>query len=265
MIHLIFILTGIIVGLMSGMFGIGGGIIIFPIIFFTLTKLLFIPQHLSLSVAAATSLAITIPNLVVATIDYQKEKQIIWKIVLAMVPGLIIGAIASSLFFVHYFNSHVIKLIFVSSTILIAIQIYFTHIGKDSTPNYPTKVASFSAGLFIGTISGLLGIAGGEFSASFLNFHKIKIKDVVGTTSLVGLTVSIFGSLGFIISGAKQAPINLEHSIGFIYLPAVIQICITSLIMVSIGEKFAQKMRASHLKRYFSILVALTGLSMLFF
>lgn len=266
MVHIIFLLTGLFVGFLSGMFGIGGGVIIFPIIYFCINKLMHIDQSISLSIAAASSLIIIIPTLSVAVLTHQKEKNIRWDIVKLMLPGIIIGVLISTIWLDHLMNPTAIKIIFTTSSILVALQIYLKKSNLEKFPPHQPKTLTTSiVGFLIGSLASLLGVAGGEYSASFLNYYKFHIKTVTATTSAIGLVISIAGTLGFLISGGdKVVATHLPFSIGYIYMPAVIQICITSLMMASIGARFAQKVKAANMRRYFALLIVVTGVIMPF-
>jgi len=122
------------------------------------------------------------------------------------------------------------------SSIAIALQIYFKHIPKDTITKKPQPLLTILVGFFIGSLSSLLGIAGGEYSASFLDYYHFKIKKVTGTTAAIGLMISTSATIGFLLLGKdKDVLAHLPFSIGYIYVPAVIQICLTSLVMALIS------------------------------
>lgn len=265
MVHILFLITGIVVGFLSGLFGIGGGIIIFPVLYLCMSKLMLLDQSTALLAAAATSLMITIPTLSVAAWAHQKNSNIKWKYALYMLPGIIIGIFVTTHWLAHIFNPKIIKIIFTVSSLLIAAQIYFTKPHKDVKPDKASLISSSIAGAFIGAISVLLGIAGGEYSAAFLHAHHLKIKKVAGTTSVIGLIISIIGSIGFFLSSTiHDVHVNIPHFLGYVYIPAVIQICLTSLIMASFGQTVAAKAHSGNLRRYFAFVVVVTGLVMPF-
>ncbi|MFN7095678.1 MAG: sulfite exporter TauE/SafE family protein [Burkholderiales bacterium] len=264
MIHMIFLTTGLIVGLLSGIFGIGGGIIVFPIVYFCLNKLLLLGDSLSLAAAAATSLMITIPTLTVSVIAHQKNGDIKWKMIQAMLPGIIIGVLIATVWLVPIFNPHTIKAIFAISSWLIALQIFYHKPPLNPEPVMPSWWLSNLAGFIIGSTSSLLGIAGGEYSASFLSYHQFKIKQVTASTAVIGLVISLLGSIGFLISAIGSATtLPISYSVGYVYIPAVIQICLTSLILASIGAKLSTKMKSAAMHKYFAFLIAGAGILML--
>ena len=263
MSNIIFILCGSVVGFLSGIFGIGGGIITFPVIYFVLFKLDLVAQHLALSISAATSLMITIPTLSATVLARAEDHEIKWRIVLHVLPGLLFGVIVTTMWFTHVLSPHVTKIIFAVSTTLIAVQFFanYTHHGHiKKTPGF---VMGAFVGFVIGGLSSLLGITGGEYTASFLRYHKVKLKQVTATTAVVGLIISVSASIGFFYSSFHYPKINVSHTLGYIYWPAVLFVGSTSLAMTYVGNKVTHHLKASILRKIFAAVILVTGFAML--
>jgi uncharacterized membrane protein YfcA len=126
----------------------------------------------------------------------------------------------------------------------------------------PNKYVLSVLGLIAGGLSTLLGIAGGVFIGSILNYYKIDPRKVVGTTAMAGLAITIPGSLSLLIIGFHKA--GLPHwSTGYIYWPALVGITLPSFFIAPWGAKLAHKLPVLTLKRLFAALVFIVGLKML--
>ena len=261
--NIIFLVCGTLIGFLSGIFGIGGGIITFPVIYFCLYKLHYLPQNLSLSIAAATSLMITIPTLTATVIARAKDHEIKWRIVIHILPGLLFGVMVTTTWFTHVIPAHVTKIIFAVSTTLIALQFFANYTHNGHIKKTPGVFMGSFVGFIIGGLSSLLGITGGEYTASFLRYHKVKLKQVTATTAVVGLIISVSASLGFFYSSFNHEKLNIPHTIGYIYWPAVLLVGSTGLAMTYVGDKVAHHLKASILRKFFALVILITGFAML--
>ena len=124
------------------------------------------------------------------------------------------------------------------------------------------NVGLFSAGSIIGAISALVSIGGGSLTVPYLTWQNVEIKKAIGTSAAIGLPIAITGTLGYLINGWETASTS-DYTFGYIYLPAVLLISISSYFTAPYGVKMAHKLPVTILKRVFAVLLVLLSLKML--
>ena len=145
--------------------------------------------------------------------------------------------------------------------ILIAIQMvagFRPNPGRD----VPGGTGLTLAGLLIGIASAIFGIGGGSLTVPYLTWCNVKMQHAVGTSSAGGMPIAIAGTLGFILAGWDAADLPV-YSVGYIYLPALFGIGITSIIFSQIGAGFAHKIPAQTLKKCFGGILVLVGIKLI--
>lgn len=264
MIIIIFLITGAFVGLVSGLLGVGGGLTIVPVLYYTFTNLYHFNGQVSLKISLATSLSIVIPTLLSSIIAHYRSQNIIWKIVLIMSPSLSMGALFSSLILPDVLPEKIIKVFFALYCIIISLKMFFDIKNNNSKNKKPSKKSLIVIGFVIGGVSSVLGIAGGSLSASYLSHYDIPMKNVIASTTAIGLPIAVFGCLGFIISGLNHVThLPLKWCLGYIYLPSVFFICLTSVIAAPIGVALNNRLSSLWLKKIFAAMLLLISLKMI--
>lgn len=264
MIIIIFLMTGIFVGLISGLLGVGGGLTIVPVLYYTFIKCYHLDGKVAITIALDTSLAIVIPTLLSSVISHHRSDNIIWKIVLIMAPSLSIGALCASLFLPEFLPEKTIKTIFSIFCMVISLKMFFQIKREIHKGKQPSKISLITMGLVIGGVSSILGIVGGSLSASYLSRYDIPMKNIIASTAAIGLPIAIFGCLGFILIDLNHAThLSLKWSLGYIYFPAVFFICLTSTITAPIGVALTNRISNLTLKKIFATLLFLISLKML--
>ncbi len=119
----------------------------------------------------------------------------------------------------------------------------------------------FLAGSGIGAISALVSIGGGSLTVPYLAGRSIEIKKAIGTSAAIGLPISVAGTLGYLIHGWNSTSL-INYAVGYIYLPAVLLISITSFLTVPYGVKLAYYLPVTILKKMFALLLILISLNM---
>ena len=150
---------------------------------------------------------------------------------------------------------------FVIYTFVAALQILNNH-SPNPSRILPSRPALNCIGIVIGWISSFVGIGGGMLSVPFLVYCKINTKRTIGTSSVIGLLIALAGAIVYIVSGLQIMPL-LNHSLGFVYLPAFAIIALASLISAPIGAVLVQKLSVKKLKRIFALLLIAIGCNML--
>lgn len=258
-VFLIFILTGALAGFLSGLIGIGGGVIVVPCLYYTLV-FLGIPQHEMMKIVVGTSLAAIAFSTFISASGHYKKKAILMRPFKRMLPGLIIGSFFGATLG-KYIPSHVLKLIFASFEIILGI--YFFCVGKQSKSDENTLPKSFGMmviGTCISGISSLLGFGGGVITVPMLLFFKVYMRKAVGTSAATSFVIASVGTISYLFYGIGT--LNMHMTLGYIYLPAAIAICAGSLIAVPLGVELAHKLPTKILKKVFACILVGIGILM---
>ena len=258
--YLIYLVTGLFTGLLSGLLGVGGGLIMVPILSFIFARLGF-PLAYIMQMALGTSLAVIMATSIASSRAHHTHQNVDWAIVKNITLGIMLGAFLGSLVAVK-FDPSLLKGLFIIYVFIVALQILSEYRPKPSRI-LPSRPALNIVGLCIGWISSFVGIGGGTLSVPFLIYCNVNTKRAIGTSSAIGLPIAIAGTLGYLISGLNIVSLpNL--SFGFIYLPAFIIVALSSLISAPFGALLVQKLSVKKLKKIFALLLIIIGLNMLY-
>jgi uncharacterized membrane protein YfcA len=257
----IFFGTGLAIGLISGLVGIGGGIIMTPVQYWIYTSAGMSPD-IAIKISIATSLAVVLPTAISGVIRHHRLGNINWK---AAVFMGIFTALAS--FLGASIAAHVpgaaLKLIFGSIVILVAIRMLTVKVCDEDRPVKENRWLWTGIALGIGLLSGITGVGGGIFIVPalvlILGFRTHK---AAATSLAMVVFTSIGGIAGYIVNG-RNVPNLPDHTIGYLYWPAWIALTAGSVGMAQVGAAIAHKVPARMLNFMLTILLAYIGLDML--
>lgn len=256
---LIFVVLGIFAGILAGLLGIGGGLVIVPILVFALPPL-GIPEVHLMHIALGTSLASIIFTSISSMRSHNKRGAVRWDIFKAITPGIILGTFLGSLS-TSFMNTNFLKGIFVIFLYYVASQMLFGLKSKASR-QVPGSKGMFAAGNVIGIFSSLVGIGGGTLSVPFLTMCNVVIHTAIGTAAAIGLPIAIAGTAGFVWTGIGVAGMP-DYCIGYVYLPALIGIVSASMLTAPIGVRLAHSLPVDRLKKIFAVLLIIVATRML--
>ncbi len=253
-----FLILGSVVGFMAGLLGIGGGGIMVPV----LTSI-FILQGVAadkvVHLALGTSMASIIMTSFSSLTAHQKKSSINWHVVKTMVPGVLVGTFLAT-FLVAYLSSLYLALFFALFMAFVSIQMFLNKKPKPSK-QLAGNLGLISAGSGIGAISALVSIGGGSMTVPYLTWQNVEIKKAIGTSAAIGLPLSLAGTFGYVLNG-WGVDSGLNYNLGFVYLPAVLLISVTSFFTAPLGASVAHKMNVNSLKKVFAILLIILSLKM---
>ncbi len=254
-------ILGTLVGFMAGLLGIGGGLIVVPALLYLL-PLVGIDEQYVLLLAIATSLANMVLTSMSAVAAHHRRNNISWDSAKVLVPGVIIGAISSGTIASLIPANHLQQL-FAVFVIVMAVNMARPVKPKAQELCLPAKWKLFGITAVIAAISGMLGIGGGVMLVPLLCFFGFKMHRAVGLSSLMGLCVASAGSIGYVIAGWNVENLP-EGTLGYIYLPALFGIAITSILIAPLGVKAAMTWPTATLKKVFSVFLVCIGLELVF-
>jgi uncharacterized membrane protein YfcA len=254
-----FLLLGAIVGVMAGLLGIGGGLIVVPVLSMILPHA-GIPPGLSMHISLATSLATIIVTSGSSVLNHLRYGNVDMFVIKWLVPGVVCGGfIGASL--ADWMPQSYLSKVFGVIVLMLAIQM-FRSLRPHAPKPMPGAVVTSLSGAVIGIIASLAGIGGGALSVPFLNRHGVEMRKAVGSSSLCGCIIAISGMLGFIWHGASVENLP-KYSLGYVYLPALLFIAVTSMFMTKLGAKLTMVLPTAMLKKIFSVFLMFVSVNML--
>lgn len=260
MLFLTYILLGAFAGVLAGLLGIGGGLVIVPVltIIFSNTE---IPHQYILHMALGTSLTSILFTSVSSLYAHHKKEAVIWKIVLSITPGIIVGTMSGT-YIASFLSTNFLKIFFAIFLLYVGTQMLIG-IKPKPTREIPGGSGIFCAGGIIGVFSSLVGIGGGTLSVPFLVWCNTKMHKAIGTSAAIGFPIAAAGALGYMLNGLNVQGLP-EFSLGFINLKALAGIVMASVLTAPIGAKLAHSLPVDKLKKIFAVLLYLLGIKMLF-
>ena len=257
----ILIIAGSLVGTLSGLLGIGGGLIIVPLLAYVLIHFHQVTFDQAMLMAIATSLASIIFTGGVSSFFHTKRNNMNWSIATHYIPGVFLGSLAMA-FSIPHLNIAFIKHAFIIYTFLAAYEIFKSPKIKSSV-QLPSMIFANLYGFTIGSTSTIIGIGGGTMFVPYFIYHKVNPRLAVGLSSSLGIFIGLGASFGFIKNGLHLSQLP-QFSLGYIYLPGLIFLTTSSLIFVRLATKWIHQISISSLKKIFACLLIFIGLTMLF-
>ena len=256
---LAYIGLGIFGGFVAGLFGVGGGLTIVPLLFMIFTAQQFPPEHI-MHLALGTSMATIVMTSISSMRAHHGHGAVRWDIVKVFAPGLVIGTLGGS-FMATWVPTRPLAMVFTAIVYYAAVQMMLDFKPKPHR-GLPGNFGMFVAGSVIGIVSSLVAAGGGFLSIPFMLFCNVAIHQAVGTSAALGFPIAVAGTLGFILSGMKVSGLP-EFSLGYVYLPAFIGVVAMSMLIAPLGAKTAHKLPVKQLKRAFGGFLALLATKML--
>lgn len=254
-----YLAVGAIAGFLAGLLGVGGGLIIVPSLIFLFNSQHFPQTHL-LHLALGTSLASIMFISVSSLRAHHAHGAVNWNIVRRIAPGIVVGTLLGS-GLAAQLSSSFLALFFAVFVSFAATQILLDIKPKPSR-QLPGRAGTFLVGIIIGIIFSLVGGGGAVLSIPFMLYCNIKTHDAIGTSAAIGFPIAISGAAGYILTGLAQE--NLPPlSLGFIYLPALLGLMVTSVFTAPFGAKLTHRMPVERLKKVFAVFLYIIAAKML--
>ena len=250
------ILTAFPVGFLAGLFGIGGGLITVPFLYFIFDSL-DINQNYLMHLAVGTSFAIIIPTSIVSLLTHKKHGSVDFGVIKNYAIFVIIGVITGTTFAAAV-DSQSLLLFF--TIIVFLCGAYLLNI-KDKTDQLKVNfniMPRILFGFVSGFISSTMGIGGAIMNVPILRYFGYPINKAIGSAVAIGSVISLFGAIGFLITGSILKT-NLPLSVGFINIPAFLIFIPITMFMARIGANTVHKVNKSKLQRFFGIFLYIVG------
>lgn len=254
-----YLALGALAGTLAGLFGIGGGLIIVPVLIFSF-GLQGVSPEVAAHLAVGTSLATIVFTSLSSIRSHDNRGAVRWEIFRPMAVGIVVGAVLGA-WSASLLSGPALELVIGVFVIAVAIKM-LTGANPKPGRDVPGHTGLAASGGFVGWASAIFGIGGGTLTVPYLNWCNVRMQQAVGTSAACGLPIAVAGALGNVWTGWNHASLP-EYSVGFIYLPAFIGIVLTSVFFARFGAALAHRLDGAVLKRIFAVVLLVVGLRFL--
>ncbi|MHB1074924.1 sulfite exporter TauE/SafE family protein [Thiobacillus sp.] len=249
---------GLAVGFVAGLLGVGGGLIIVPVL------IMLLHTHgqavgMEPQLALGTSLATILFTSLSSVRAHHRRGAVEWPLVRRIAPGIVLGTLAGAALAARM-PATVLKIFFVVFLFYAAIQMWL-----DFKPaphrGLPGRMGISLTGGVIGVVSSWVGIGGGTLSVPFMLWHNVPLHRAIATSAAIGFPIAFAGAAGYVLGGWTASGLP-AGSLGFVYLPALAGIVLGSVLTAPLGARTAHRLPVRPLKRVFALLLFTLALRM---
>lgn len=256
---LTYVLLGMGSGFVAGLFGVGGGMTIVPILLMLFQAQGF-PETEVMHLALGTAMATIVITSISSMRAHHGHGGVRWDIFRSMSFGLVAGTFIGSLF-ASRVPTEIMAVLFTIIVYAASLQLLL-NIKPKPTRDLPGTAGLVGVGSLIGGVSSLVAAGGGFISVPFMVLCNVNIRQAVGTSSALGFPIALAGVFGYIIGGWSVGGLP-EPRLGFVYLPAFLGVVVATIFMAPIGAKLAHSLPVKQLRRAFGLMLALLASKML--
>jgi uncharacterized membrane protein YfcA len=240
------IVAGFVTGILAGLFGIGGGALIVPVLY-EVFGVLGVPDDVRFQLCVGTSTAIIVPTNILSYRIHRDKGAVMMDVVRAWAIPAVIGVAAGSAI-AAFAPAAVLKLAFAVIASVIAFKLLF---GRDSwrlAADLPGRAGMIGYGLFVGLCASLMGISGGSIANMILTLHGKSMHKAVATSAGLGVPITIAGTIGYILAGLPHQSLLPPLSIGFVSLIGFALMAPVSSFTAPYGARLAHALSKRHLE-----------------
>lgn len=258
-ILLVYLLIGAFAGTVAGLLGVGGGLIIVPVLALLFQRWGF-AEAVQMHLAIGTSLATIVLTAVSSMYAHHRRGAVDWSVFRRLTPGIVAGALAGAVI-ADFMPTRSLRVFFGVFELAVAAQIGFNLMASPRR-RLPGNLGMSAAGTAIGALSAVVGIGGGTLTVPFLVWCNVTLRNAVATSSATGLPIAVAGAMGFVLTGWNAPPLP-AWTTGYLYWPALAGIAAASLAFAPLGARLAHTLPVDVLRRAFAIFLAVLGVRML--
>lgn len=245
------VLAGAVTGVLAGLFGVGGGAVIVPILY-EVFRVIGVPEEVRMPLCVGTSLAIIIPTSIRSFNAHRAKGLVDLEILKIWAVPVVLGVMGGS-YIARFAPPDLFKIVFVMVAVVSAIRLLFASDRWKLGEDMPGKALMTFYGGLIGVLSALMGIGGGQLSSLFMTFYGRPIHQAVATSSGLGVLISIPGALGYIYAGWPKMDILPPLSLGYVSFVGFLLFIPTSIWTAPIGARLAHRLSKRKLEIVFGI------------
>jgi uncharacterized membrane protein YfcA len=255
---LYYLALGAFAGTLAGLFGVGGGLVIVPVLV-AIFRAHQLPPEVIVHLAIGTSLATIAITSLSSVYAHHRHGAVLWPVFTRLTPGIIVGALLGAVI-ADSLSGFALKRVFGVFELLVAAQLAF---GRTPAAHrtLPGPVGSGVAGVMIGTVSAVMGIGGGTLTVPFLAWCNVHLRNAVATAAACGLPIAVAGAAGFMVTGWHATAV--PYASGYVYWPAFGGIVLASVVFAPVGARLTHRLPVATLRRFFAVFLAGLGIRML--
>jgi len=249
--HVAYLLLGATAGFLAGLFGVGGGTILVPVLLFLFDAQHFPDEHV-MHLALGTSMAVILFTSLASMRKHHQHGAVNWGVVRKLTPGILLGAALGTLLAASI-PTRGLGIFFALFVYFAAAQILLD-VRPHASRQLPGIAGMTLTGVFTGWLSSLVSVGGGTIVTPFLLWCNVSLRKAIGTSAAIGFPVAAGGTLGYIVTGLSSHTLP-QPSLGFVYLPALLWIAIASITTAPLGAMTAHRMKIGVLRKLFAVLL----------
>jgi len=251
------IVAGVVTGILAGLFGIGGGAVIVPVLY-EVFRLLNVPDEVRMQLCIGTSIAIIVPTTIRSYLTHRAKGLVIPNVIRLWALPAVIG-VACGAAIAAFAPSAVFKVAFVLIAGFIATKFLFAGDRWNLGTDLPGTVPMTCYGFAIGLAGSLMGVSGGSLSNIVLTLYGKPIHNAVATSSGLGVPITIVGTIGYILAGLPHQPLLPPFSLGFVSLIGLVVMAPVSSLTAPYGARLAHRLSRRTLEIAFSCFLLLVS------
>ncbi|HEY6967087.1 MAG TPA: sulfite exporter TauE/SafE family protein [Burkholderiales bacterium] len=254
-----YLVIGVSVGFLAGLLGIGGGMIMVPMLVFVFTAKAFPADHM-MHLSLATSMATIVFTSISSVRAHHLHGAVDWRVARAMAPGIVAGALAATLV-AGFVPTRALAVFFALFMLYASLQMFF-EVKPKAARQLPGATGLFGVGAGIGALSSVLAAGGAFLSIPFLARCNVPLKRAIGTAAANGFPIAVAGTVGYVLNGLRVSGLP-DGSLGYVYLPALAIIVAASMPAAPLGAKLAHRLPVKRLRIVFALMLLALALRML--
>ena len=255
----IYLALGAFVGFFAGLLGIGGGFTMVPVLAMVFAARGFPQEHL-LHLALGTGMATIIFTSASSVRSHHRRGAVNWGVVKGLAPGVMAGTFGGAQL-VGCLDAKILSVVFTVFVYIAATRMLFDHTPR-ATRALPGRLGLSLAGALIGAVSSFAAMGGAVITVPFLVKRNVSVHHAIASAAAVGWPLALAGAIGFGWSGYGKPGLP-PHSVGYIYLPALLFIVVPSMLVAPLGAAVAHRTPGSRLRRIFAVLLYILATKML--
>jgi uncharacterized membrane protein YfcA len=256
---LIYLALGAFAGTLAGMLGVGGGLVIVPVLAWVFVGFGF-DSGVIMHLAVGTSLATIVFTSISSVRAHHRRGAVQWPAVWRLMPGIVLGVMVGALV-AERLPTAALRNVFGIFELLVAAQMGFSLL-PEARRSLPGRLGMTLAGSVIGALSAIVGIGGGTLTVPFLLWCGVAMRQAVATSAACGLPIAVAGAVAFAWTGSGNTALP-PLSLGYLYLPALLGVAVTSILFAPLGAHLAHRLPTRVLRRFFAVFLAVLGIKML--
>jgi uncharacterized membrane protein YfcA len=257
--YLAYLVLGAIAGYLAGLFGVGGGLVLVPVLLFMFDAQHF-PAEYILHVALGTSMAVIIFTSFASMRKHHQHGAVNWRVVRNIIPGILLGSALGAVIATSI-SPRNLGIFFALFVYAAAAQILLD-VRPPATRQLPGFLGMSAVGTFTGWISSMVSIGGGTIIVPFLLWCNVPLRHAIGTSAAIGFPVAVGGTVGYIVTG-MSLPLLPAPNLGFVYLPALLWVALASVTTAPLGAITAHRMNVALLRKLFAVLLLVLATKLL--